>query len=185
MLSKTSQLQNLKNSAIVGITLATRASIDGGLNHNIAFTLSDLFIQKLEELNEHIAVTQLIEKALLDFTERVQITKNMKNSKPINMCLNYVYAHLYEHITLSGLAKLVNMNPNYLSNLFKKEVGITLTRFIQQAKVEEAKNLITFTSHSLTEISTLLNFHDQSYFTKIFKKFTGVTPKQYKNGPIN
>ncbi|MNI69561.1 Arabinose operon regulatory protein [compost metagenome] len=77
------------------------------------------------------------------------------------------------------------MTPKYLSQLFKKEVGITLTEYIQQAKIEEVKNLITFTSYPLTKISNMLNFSDQSYFTKVFKKYVGVTPKKYKSGLTN
>ncbi|MBT2701616.1 helix-turn-helix transcriptional regulator, partial [Bacillus sp. ISL-40] len=108
-----------------------------------------------------------------------------KYSKPINICQNYIYTHLYQDICLSDLADLVQMNPQYLSHLFKKEVGISIIEFIQQVKVDEAKTLLTYTQHSLTEISSLLNFHDQSYFIKVFKKFAGVTPNQFKKGIIS
>jgi len=185
VLSKTSQLRSLKNLTIAGITLGTRAAIEGGLSPDVGYTLSDLFIQKLEELNEHKAVMKLLKNALFEFAERVQKGKKLKYSKPINACQNYIFTHLYEDISLSHLAELVQMNQNYISNLFKKEVGISITEYIQQAKVDEAKSLLTFTNHSLTEISTLLNFHDQSYFTKVFKKFAGVTPKQFKSGNLH
>ncbi|SFC76618.1 AraC-type DNA-binding protein [Bacillus sp. 491mf] len=182
VLSKTSQLRSIKKLAIAAITLATRAAVDGGLSPDIAYTLSDLFIQKLEELNEYRSVNQLLENAFVELTERVYKGKKLKYSKPINTCQIYIFSHVYEDISLSRLAELVEMNPNYLSNLFKKEVGITIKEYIQQAKVDEARSLLTFTPHSLTEISTLLNFHDQSYFTKVFKKIVGVTPSQFKRG---
>jgi YesN/AraC family two-component response regulator len=89
---------------------------------------------------------------------------------------------LIEDISLSQLAERAAMNPSYLSVLFKKEVGISISEYIQQAKIDETKSLLTYTDHTLTEIATLLNFHDQSYFTKVF---TGVTPKQYKSGLVN
>lgn len=185
VLSKTSQLRSVKNLTIAGITLATRSAIDGGLIPDVSYTLSDLFIQKLEELNDYNAVMQFFEYALLEFTERVQKGKKHKYSKPINTCQNYIYTHLYENISLSDLADLVEMNPQYLSHLFKKEVGISIIEFIQQAKVDEAKTLLSYTKHSITEISSLLYFHDQSYFIKVFKKFAGVTPNQFKKGIIS
>ncbi|MEB8823047.1 helix-turn-helix transcriptional regulator [Bacillus cereus] len=76
---------------------------------------------------------------------------------------------------------MTNKNPMYLSTLFKKEVGMTLSEYIQREKVEEAKKLLTLTNYSLLEVSTFLNFNNQSYFTKIFKKYTEFTPKQYRN----
>ncbi|PFN19719.1 helix-turn-helix domain-containing protein [Bacillus cereus] len=182
VLSKTSHLRSQKNSAIAAITLATRAAIDGGLFPEIAYTLSDLFIQKLEEINKNEAISPFLENALLEFSERVKNGNLKKHSKPINECQNYIFTHLYDDITLPTLAKIVTLNPSYLSSLFKKEVGISLNEYIQRAKVDESKKLMTFTKHSISEISTLLNFHDQSHFTKIFKKHTGISPKQFKNG---
>ena len=182
VLSKTSYLRSQKNLAISIITLATRAAVEGGLFQEIAYNLSDLYIQKLEELTESKAVDQLAETALLEFAERVENSKKHKYSKPINMCQNYIFNHLYENITLSQLAELTSLSPNYLSNLFKKEVGISFLQFIQKTRIEEAKNLLSYSSYTLAEISTLLNFHDQSHFAKIFKKFAGVTPKQFING---
>ncbi|MEH7414535.1 helix-turn-helix domain-containing protein [Neobacillus drentensis] len=185
VLSKTSYLRSQKNLAVSVITLATRAAVEGGLFQEIAYNLSDLYIQKLEELTESKAVDQLIETALLDFAERVENSRKHKYSKPINMCQNFIFNHLYEKITLCQLAELTSLNPNYLSNLFKKEVGITIPQYIQQTKIEEAKNLLSYSSYSLAEISTLLNFHDQSYFAKVFKKMVGLTPKQFINGNLN
>lgn len=185
VLSKTSQLRSVKNSGITGISLAIRSAIDGGLIPDVAFTLSDLYIQKLEELNDSQAVLDFIEYVLLEVTERVKKGKQFKYSKPINICQQYIYTHLYASISLSTLADLVEMNPKYLSSHFKKEVGISITEYIQHAKVDEAKTLLNYTNHSLTEVSTLLNFHDQSYFIKVFKKIAGVTPNQFKRGILD
>ncbi|MNW41482.1 Arabinose operon regulatory protein [compost metagenome] len=181
VLSKTSFLRSQKNIAISLITLTTRAAVEGGLYQEIAYNLSDSYILKLEELTESRAVEELIEDALIDFAERVANSRKHKYSKPINICQSFIFNHLHENITVSQLAQLTSLNPNYLSNLFKKEVGISIPQFIQETKIEEAKNLLTYSSYSLAEISTLLNFYDQSYFAKVFKKFTGSTPKQYIN----
>ncbi|WP_163537974.1 AraC family transcriptional regulator [Gracilibacillus sp. YIM 98692] len=184
-LSKNSLLRHKKNLGIVIIAFATRSAMKGGLHHEIAYTLSDLYIQNLEELNNINDVDAFIEDAVSEFADRVYKKKQQNFSKPINLCLNYIFANLYEPITLHDLAEKVNLHPNYLSKLFKQEVGQTIREYIQLAKIEEAKTLLTFTDYSLLKVSTLLNFHDQSYFTKTFKKYTGVTPKQFKNNPEN
>ncbi|PGB05242.1 helix-turn-helix domain-containing protein, partial [Bacillus toyonensis] len=182
VLSKTSHLRSQKNSAIAAITLATRSAIEGGVFPEIAYTISDLFIQKLEEIHKNEAIPPFLENALLEFAERVKNSTVQQHSKHINVCQNYIFTHLYGDITLNILAEIVTLNPSYLSSLFKKEVGISLNEYIQRAKVDESKKLMTYTRHSISEISTVLNFHDQSHFTKVFKKHTGISPKQFKNG---
>jgi AraC-like DNA-binding protein len=181
ILAKKSHLRNLKNLGISVITLATRAAMEGGVNHEVAYTLSDLYIQNIEELKTSKDVEQFIEYVLGVFADRVKKNRQLSYSRPVNYSLNYIFNHLYEETTLDTLADVSGVHPNYLSSIFRKEVGTTLRNYILKAKVEEAKTLVQFTDYSLLKISTLLNFYDQSYFTKIFKRFVGVTPNQYKN----
>lgn len=182
LLDKTSHLRSQKNLAIVGIAIGTRAAIDGGLHPEIAYTLSDLFIQHVEELTDSKLVMQFLKKAFLEFTDRVEKSNKQNFTKTIHLCVNYIFSNLYEELSLETLAEVSKVSPSYLSALFKKEVGISLSAYIQRAKIDESINLMTYTDYSLLVISSLLNYHDQSYFTKVFKKHTGVTPNQYKNG---
>jgi YesN/AraC family two-component response regulator len=178
-LSKKSQLRNDKNLTISIIALATRAAILGGVHHEIAYTLSDLYIQRLEELDNGAEIFKLCQKALGDFADRVYASQNEKYSKPISLCRSYIVNNIYEKISLADLTELVDFTPNYLSKLFKKETGLSISEFIHKIKVEEAIKLMSFSSYSLSDICSLLNFTDQSYFAKIFKKYTGVTPKKF------
>ncbi|WP_460319423.1 helix-turn-helix transcriptional regulator [Paenibacillus sp. YSY-4.3] len=181
LLSKTSELRSKKNLAITVITLATRAAVEGGLQYETALTISDLYIQNVEEFNDSKAVDYFIEEVLSDYAERVHQAKRNRYSKPINICLDYMFKHLYDPVSLNDLAQKAALHPNYLSALFKREVGCSLREYIQRTKIEEAQSLLLLTNRPISEISALLNYHDQSYFSKIFKKFTGVTPIEYRN----
>ncbi|PKG21588.1 helix-turn-helix domain-containing protein [Niallia nealsonii] len=183
-LSKKDLLRNKKNFLITGITLATRASIEGGLYPEIAYNLSDSYIQHIEEINSIQTLDKLLEEILIDFTERVRKANRSHYTKTILLCQEYIFNHLYEELKLEVIAKQLNISPSYLSNKFKEETGETLKAFIQRKKIEEAKNLIVYSDLSVSEIYSVLNFHDQSYFIKVFKKLTGLTPKQYKNSFI-
>ncbi|THE13958.1 helix-turn-helix domain-containing protein [Bacillus timonensis] len=180
-LSKKSELRSQKNLTIATITLATRAAIAGGLHSEIAYTLGDRYIQDLEELHSIKDIETFTENVLYEFADRVNQNKKQLYSKPISDCHKYIFKHIYENLSLSILADYVSLNPKYLSNIFKKEVGMTISEYIQRSKIEEAIKLMTFSDYSLSEIYSLLNFTDQSYFTKVFKKFIGLTPKQYMN----
>ncbi|WP_163537985.1 helix-turn-helix domain-containing protein [Gracilibacillus sp. YIM 98692] len=181
VLAKNSYVRNKKNFAISAITLATRSAIDGGINHELAKTLSDEMIVKVEEAKTANQVIHLHVQALETFAEYVYHHKRNKYSKLLKDCLDYIYMYIYEELSLTELAEFVNVSPGYISTQFKKEVGMPVSHYIQKEKVEEAKKLMSFTNQSLTEISQKLQFTDQSYFTKIFKKYTNITPKQYKN----
>ncbi|MNZ93150.1 HTH-type transcriptional activator Btr [compost metagenome] len=180
VLSKSSHIRSKKNLSIIGIALAARSAIDGGLHSEIAFSVSDIFIQRLEDLRTDKEIDQLCLEAFVTLTEKVSQVKEAQHSKIITLCKNYIYDKRYSKITHEEIAHNAGISPNYLSVLFKKEVGVPVNEYIQHIKIEEAKNLIQFTNTQLSEICSLLCFTDQSYFTKIFKKHTGRTPKQFQ-----
>ncbi|MFP3822216.1 AraC family transcriptional regulator, partial [Bacillus sp. SIMBA_008] len=81
--------------------------------------------------------------------------------KTIAICKNYIFENIYNQISVKQLAKFANINSDYLSILFKKEVGISLIEYIQRERIEEAKKLLTLTTYSLSDICAWLNFNDQ------------------------
>ncbi|MBT2288794.1 AraC family transcriptional regulator [Paenibacillus albidus] len=181
LLSRKSQLRSKKNLAISSITLATRAAIDGGLFWEIAYTLSDWHIQHIEELRDIPAVENAQMMALCDFADHVKDNRRSRLSRTAALCQNYIFNHLYEELSLDRLAEVAGLNGSYLSQLFKKETGFTISDYIQRERIEEAKRLMDSSSITLSDIASRLHFNDQSYFTKVFKKYTGVTPKQFRN----
>ncbi len=181
ILAKKSYVRSQKNLAICGITLATRAAIEGGLEWDFARTLSDVYIQNIEDTIDVESVKKVRDESFLDLAERVQKSNQAKYSEMINQTFRYIYKHLYDNISITQIADFVEVSPVHLSSQFKKEVGQTLKNYIQQEKIEESKKLIILTDTSFLDISVLLNFNDQSYFTKVFRKVTGLTPKQYKD----
>lgn len=180
VLSKSSFLRSQKNLTIAGITLATRAAMEGGLHSEIAYTMSDLYIQRLEELHDIPSVSRLRTEALRAFAERVRQTRAGRYSGKIAECRAFIFNHIYEELPLDRLAAKAGLNPNYLSQLFKKETGMPIQTYIINEKLEEAKKLLAGTELAISEICSRLNFYDQSHFTKMFKKSTGMTPKRYR-----
>src|SRR5699024_12376987 len=126
ILSKHSYLRSQKNTAIATITLVTRSATDGGLPPEVAFTLSDLYIQSLEELQDQQKVTTLLINAIYDFNERVQKSKSQNYSKPIIVATGFIFNNLYnETVNVQLIDDKAAMNPNNLTKLYKKETKIT------------------------------------------------------------
>jgi YSIRK-targeted surface antigen transcriptional regulator len=177
--TKNNPVRNDKNLAITIVALASRAAMDGGLHSEIAYTLSDMFIQRIEDDTTFNLVT-ISKEIYVEYAKLVEKVKEKNYSKTIVSVQQYIYNHLYKKIELELLAEHVHLHPNYLSRLFKKQVGLTISEYILREKVKEAKTWLEKSDLSITEIANQLNFHDQSHFIKVYKQIEGITPKQYR-----
>lgn len=179
-LARHSSLRSHKNLIISGIAIATRYAIAGGLNSETAFSMSDHYIQHVEEMQELQVISELFRKACCDFAQRVAETSASGYTRPIAQAMNYLRDHVYQPVNLKNTAEAANLSPNYFSKRFRQEVGETPMASLQRLRVEEAKNLLRHSNTELPEISAWLQFSDQSHFTRVFQKHTGVSPGQYR-----
>ncbi len=173
---------NLKYHFAITAAFVTRLCIESGMELEQAFRLSDFYILRLDTLYTCQAVINLHDQMVLDFTGKMRIlTRSPGMSKPVNICINYIYAHIKERITIENLAEYSGLSASYLSRLFKKETGVSVSDYIREKKIEKAQHLLKFCDYSLIEIANYLSFSSQSHFIQLFKDFTGITPKKYRD----
>lgn len=179
---------------VASTTLATRFCIEGGMDAQEAYNISDLVIQKLsvcftvKDVNElHTIMVRNFTQKMYDIHHSKNITVHEKNSanesplsKPVIECIDYIYYHLHSKITLKELSEVAALSPNYLASLFKKEKGITIQEYIRSRRIEAAKNMLIYSNYSSTEIGEFLAFSSNSHFIRVFREVTGLTPKEYK-----
>lgn len=174
-------LRNYKYLFVASITLVTRFAIEGGMDEESAYNTSDLYIQKLDLCKNVNSVLDVYKDMFTSFTRKmVDLKTKAVFSKPVILCMDYVYYHLHEKITVSTLAEYVKLNPNYLSGLFKKETGQKISDYITARRMEAAKNMLKYSDISYAEIASILAFSSQSHFTKVFRVTYGFTPKEYR-----
>ena len=175
------QLRQQKNLFIVTATLASRAAIQGGMQVDDAFSLSDSYLQQCELLNSPERVINLQYRMLLDYTARVERLRRGGNpSKLVLDVTNYIQHHISEPIRAEEIAKALFISRPYLSKKFKEETGQSLTDFILNEKTEEAKRLLRYSDKPLTAISTYLAFSSPSHFSRVFKQYAGMLPREYR-----
>ena len=92
----------------------------------------------------------------------------------------YLQEHLEEEVSLSVLAEEFNLNPQYISQLFKNEIGVGFLAYLTNIRMEKAKKLLLSTSFPIAEIAQKTGYGDYRVFTKVFKKAEGITPSQYR-----
>ncbi len=175
-------LRQVQYTFIAGITLMTRCAIAGGMPEIEAYNLSDVYAQKADVCKKEEDIMRLFAVALFDFASRVQQVKKKKRySYPVSLCIAYISDHLHYQITLSDLAKQCMLTPQYLSTLFHRETGRTITDYIMNEKLETAKQMLTYSEHTLQEIASYLGFSSHSSFTLHFRKHYRITPSEYRN----
>ena len=94
--------------------------------------------------------------------------------------MQFISQHFNDSLNLNTVANHVHLHPAYFSSIFKQSTGSTFKEYLNMVRIEESKRLLSNTNISIIEIAIATGFEDQSYFTKVFKKYTGITPKQYR-----
>ena len=175
-------IRNTMYHFVVAAAVVARVCVEGGLGHDTAYTLSDIYIQKADKCKSVDAIIDILEEMMIDFAERMhELKKDNVVSIHIRKCIDYIYAHLYEELSIKRLSEVIGLNASYLSKLFVKEKGISINEFITRAKISTAENLLKFSDFTSLEISMALGYSSQSAFISVFKKINGVTPKQYRD----
>lgn len=174
-------LRNLKYHLIITVAFITRYCIEGGMEMEAAYNLSDIYIRSIDKCRTEDEINLLHREVVDDYAQRMCIIrKQNRYPKAVTLCLDYIYDNLHTRITLEKLAEFTKLSPAYLSKLFHKEVGITVSAYIIKKRIEAAENMLKFSDYSCLDISEYLCFSSESHFIQVFKKHTGYTPKSYR-----
>lgn len=174
-------LRQLKNNIIITTTLCTRAAIDGGLDYDTAYQLSDYFIQSSERLTSADRLTDLLGKISYTFAEKVAQAKTpVSTDERMQKAIRYIQQNTNQRLTVGDVADYVGFSKSYFSAYFKKTLGFSVSAFILRCKLEEGRELLQYTDKSISTISEFLCFSSQSHFHTAFKKQFGMTPSEYR-----
>lgn len=172
-----------RNLGISMVTLFSRACISGGGNSEIAFTLNDSYIRQIETENDWSNIWVIVCSAAESYTEMIRELKDRDrstNSLLVDRCLTLIFRSLHGKVVVRELADSLNVNPDYLSRIFREQTGMTIMQYVRKEKISLAKNQLIYSPYALEEIAYYLGFGSQSHFGKIFKEETGMTPRQYR-----
>lgn len=174
-------LRNLKYHFIVTVALMTRLCVEGGMEMETAYTLSDLYILKMDKCTSEAEVHKLHCEAVLDFTKQMKsVSRGTVYSKPVILTMDYIYDNLHSKISVSDIAEEVSLSEAYLSRLFHREVGVTISTYIAVKRVETAQNMLKYSDYPPIDIGNYLAFNSHSHFISTFKKYTGMTPNEFR-----
>ncbi len=175
------KLRNLACHFLLCASTIAAACMDSGMGQTEAYTLADIYIIKADECKTADGIYALYKDLCADFAERMhEIRKEAVISLHVRKCIDYIYENLGSDLSVNSLAEKAGLHPAYLSKLFLQETGIRLKRFVKEARVDTAQNLLRYTDLPYPVISTSLGFSTQSAFIAVFREITGTTPKTYR-----
>lgn len=173
-------LRGMKNYFIVLNTLLRKATEYGQVPPVYIDGLSSELARQIEAAPSTEALRALGPRMVRHYCQIVQEFSREGHSQLIRKLLMLVEADLMSDLGLSALARALNVNSSYLSSLFKKEMGMTLTEYVGRRRINHAKLLLETTGLQIQAIAQQCGIPDVNYFTRTFKKYAGLTPKEYR-----
>lgn len=163
------------------ITQITRAAMDAGVSEDLAYAMSDSYIQTSEKCSSPEEILILKNRSLRDFVSAVNHQrKSPPYSKAVRRAVTYIHSHIQEKISLSQLAMAAQLSVGRFSHLFREETGLTPMNYIMKEKISTAETMLLYSEHTISEISTILGFSSESHFIKVFRNHTGISPGKYR-----
>ncbi len=172
-------LRQMQYWAVCCVTLATRYAIQGGLDETEAFNFSDECIQKIDLMTKESEIIGFLRNKSIEITSLVSKSKiNANCPYSIRKCVHYINTNLHNKLSVEILAKECSLSEDYLSALFKKSMGVTISQHIRKKRLEAARSMLNG-KNSCSEVAYYLGFCSESYFIKCFKEEYGITPSKY------
>ena len=178
--SSATSLDVIKVRAMELAVMISRAAMDGGADQA---KISDINMRFLSEFFNYQTIEEVcwsLNDILKKFTRETFEFSKVKHIDIITKAAAYIKSNYMRKLTLNEVAEYVFLSPSYFSKIFKQEMDCYFKDYVNYVRVEKSKILLLTDKMSLVEIADNAGFYDQSYFNKVFKKLTGVTPKKFR-----
>ncbi len=176
--------KNTEYMAVSLISLLCRAAMSAGVPSSIAMTQSDACLKILSECKTEDEMSATARDAAVTFTRLAAKEQATAGCSYVSVqCRKKIHAGLFRPLTLSSLAEELSVSKEYLAACFKKDFGVTVTHYIHQKKTELARKILADSDYSINAVADLLCYRSTSYFIKVFKTYTGLSPGAYRRQP--
>ncbi|RKY13438.1 MAG: hypothetical protein DRP52_02775 [Planctomycetota bacterium] len=171
----------LKARLVELLSVLSRAAAMGGVDINILLNKNLGYINKVLTIDTQEDICVWISHALDEFIESVYTSQDARKMQQLKPALEFMQYN-YEHpLTLPDIAKAVHLSVSRLAHLFREQMGVTIVDYLTNIRINHAKRMLLTTDNNCTRICYEVGYNNQSYFTRVFKQTTGLTPRQFRN----
>lgn len=173
-------LRDMKDYTITLNTLLRKSAEQAGVHPIHIDAYSNQNVQQIETITSLDQINQFRRKIVIGYCRMVNEYNLKDHSLPVQKIINYVSTDLTADLSLKAFASRLNINASYLSSLFKKEMGVPLTEYVNQHRIEHAQRLLLCTDLPTKSVAVQCGVSDMHYFSRLFKQIVGVTPKVFR-----
>ena len=174
------QFDVVKTRALELMVMLSRAAVEGGADVEQIFGLNYRSLIEVETLKSIEELSYWLAKIMKRFTSAVFNLTDVKHIDVIYKAVDYIKRNYQNHISLEEVASHVFLSPSYFSKIFKDEMKENFSFYLNRVRINKAKSLLLSTHENIVDICEMVGFEDQSYFSKMFKKLSGVTPGKFR-----
>lgn len=179
------QVRSFKNFLLSHNTLYGYAAEKGGVSPVKSHYITEKYAIMIEHTNSIDKLRVIHDNILDECVKAVRNARKIEFTSLSQKIINYIELYFSEEISVEKIAGHIHVHPSHLMRTFKKEMGTTITTYINNRRIEEAKELLTRSNLLITDISIMVGFSDPQYFSKVFKKLVSMTPKEYRTKYIS
>lgn len=172
--------ETIKNRALELCTLLSRVAIEKGGHTNQILKLNDQFISDINQAATQESICLLMQNIVEAFIDNVFNYQTAMINQTISKALRYIRQNYTKPLSVKEIALHIGLSPNYFSTLFYKVVGMPFPEYLNRMRIEESKCLLSATDFPIVDIAMAMGYSDQSYFSKTFKRYTGISPREYR-----
>jgi len=163
------------------VVLISRVEISPVKSGNLSMEINSQNLKLVQEAKTIEELTDIIHTVVDRVSDTISSFRGIPHASALRKAENYILENYTRKISLKEIASVAGLSPPYFSTIFKEEMGENLSKYLNRLRVEKASRLLLETDMSLSEIAACCCFEDQSWFSKIFKAYTGISPGKYRN----
>ena len=179
--SNPGQIKYVQLRAIELVVLISRVEVSPVKSGNLSMEINSLNLRMIQEAKTVEEVTDILHLVIDRVLDNISSFRGIPHAAALRKAENFIMENFTRKISLKEIADVAGLSPPYFSTIFKEEMGENLSKYLNRQRVEKASRLLLETDLSLAEIASCCCFEDQSWFSKIFKAYTGISPGKYRN----
>jgi AraC-like DNA-binding protein len=175
----------IRSRVVELVALLSRAAVKGGADMEAVLGMNYTYLNEVDKVNSIEDLAYWLSLVMNRYMDTVFPFVAVKHVNTIYKAVDFIRSNYMNKITLEETAQYVYLSPAYFSKIFKEETKSNFNVFLNNIRIEQAKKLLLNDNINLSDISNIVGYEDQSYFTKVFKRVTGVSPGRFRQARGN